>query len=74
MVFVLITVVKPILESLRKRFATYETSTKGIIDHYAKLNMVKEVDSSVSKADVVKAVSDIMQKQFPKSLNSSGDN
>lgn len=57
------------LESLRKRFKTYESSTKGIIEHYAKLNMVREVDASVSKIQVAKAVSEIVQKEFPKALN-----
>ncbi|XP_002740977.1 UMP-CMP kinase-like [Saccoglossus kowalevskii] len=39
-------------ESLKKRFETYVTSTKPIIDHYAEKNLVKKVDGSRS-ADAV---------------------
>ncbi len=33
------------IEALRKRFKTYEESTKGIIEHYRDLGKVREVDS-----------------------------
>lgn len=62
------------LESLRKRFKTYEESTKGIIEHYAKMGKVREVDSTVSREKVAEAVSTIMTDSFgPKTCCDSGD-
>jgi len=52
------------LDSLRKRFATYESSTKGIIEHYRVLGKVKEVDSTVSKEKVAAAVAKIIEDEF----------
>jgi len=59
---------------LRKRFATFEGSTKGIIEHYAKLGKVREVDSSIPKEGVAEAVSAIMASEFDThEPNDSGD-
>ena len=63
---------EPGLESLRKRFNTYEQSTKGIIEHYRKLGKVREVDSTVSKSEVAEAVSKIIAQEFH-ACNDSGD-
>jgi len=49
------------LESLRKRFATYEEQTKPVIEKFRSASMLHEVDSTVPAADVAAAVSKIIE-------------
>lgn len=44
------------LESLTTRLDEYHNSTKPVIDYYAKDNLVKDIDASLSVDDVFKAV------------------
>jgi len=53
-------------EAIKKRFVTYENSTRPIIEHFMKLNKVREVDSNRKVEDVfadVSAVFDAIEKQ-----------
>ncbi|CBY17743.1 unnamed protein product [Oikopleura dioica] len=52
------------IEALRKRFKTYEESTKGIIEHYRDLGKVREVDSSLTKEEVGETVSRIVEQDL----------
>lgn len=61
------------LEALRKRFRTYEESTKGIIEHYRELGKVREVDASLTREAVGLAVSKIVDMDFEEKPNVSGD-
>jgi len=49
------------LESLRKRFATYEEQTKPVIEKFRSASKLHEVDSTVPAADVAAAVSKIIE-------------
>merc|ERR1739848_985512 len=49
------------LESLRKRFATYEEQTKPVIEQFRSQSKLHEVDSTVPAEDVAAAVSKIIE-------------
>ncbi|XP_060523350.1 UMP-CMP kinase [Cylas formicarius] len=51
------------VESLKKRFNTYISETKPIIEHYANLNLVKTVDGSKSKDEVFNEVKSLFQTE-----------
>ncbi|CAH1135946.1 unnamed protein product [Ceutorhynchus assimilis] len=55
-------------ESLKKRFNTYASETKPIIDHYAKQNLVRTIDATKSEEEVYQEVEKLFQQQ------GSGDN
>lgn len=44
------------VDSLNKRFNTYSTETKPIIEHYDKQNLVKRIDATRSEEEVYKDV------------------
>jgi UMP-CMP kinase len=50
------------MDSLKKRFDTYCTSTMPIIDHYRKLDLVKQIDASSDPEEVF----ELVQKSFDK--------
>ncbi|KAF2885740.1 hypothetical protein ILUMI_20444 [Ignelater luminosus] len=56
------------IESLHKRFNTYTSETKPIIDYYRNLNLVQQIDATKSADDVYDAV-----KQAFLELGASGD-
>lgn len=51
------------IESLKKRFNTYATETKPIIEHYAKQNLVKTIDASKPAEEVFKEVESLFRKE-----------
>lgn len=48
------------IESLKKRIATYNTSTRPVIDHYDKLGLVKTIDASVDVDQVFEVVKKVI--------------
>ncbi|ENN77885.1 hypothetical protein D910_05855 [Dendroctonus ponderosae] len=50
------------IESLKKRFNTYSTETKPIIEHYAKQNLVKTIDATRPAEEVYKEVESLFRK------------
>jgi len=51
-------------ESIRKRIVTYNGHTMPIIDHYSKLNMVREIDAGEKSEDEVYALVEKIFKEF----------
>jgi len=49
-------------ESIRKRIVTYNTETLPIIEHYANLKLVQEIDGSKSADEVYKDVEAVFQR------------
>jgi len=49
-------------EAITKRFVTYENSTRPIIDHFASLGKVREVDSNRSVDDVFADVCEVFSE------------
>jgi len=56
-------------ETIKKRFNTYKDTTMPVIEYYAKLGKVAEVDSSPSVEDVHRKSSDIIRKLFAGQLS-----
>lgn len=56
------------IESLYKRFNTYISETKPIIDYYSNLNLVQQIDATKSADEVYESV-----KQAFLELGASGD-
>lgn len=52
------------VESIRKRFRTYSNETMPVINHYASLDRVAEIDSSVSIDEVHTKTVEVMSKLF----------
>lgn len=50
------------LGSLKKRFNTYVSETKPIIDHYAKQHLVKTIDATRTAEDVYKDVESLFRE------------
>lgn len=61
------------IESLRKRFKTYQESTQGVIKIFSQIDKIREVDSSKDKVQVAQAVKEIIEKEFKSEMNGSGD-
>jgi len=51
-------------ESIRRRIVTYNAHTMPIIDHYSKLNMVREIDAGEKNEDEVYALVEKIFKEF----------
>lgn len=49
------------MESLIKRFNTYQSETKPIIDHYQNLNLVRKIDATKSTDEVFEEVKKLFQ-------------
>jgi len=52
------------VESIKKRFRTYKSDTMPVIEHYASLGKVAEVNSSSSVDSVYKLVRDVVENIF----------
>lgn len=52
------------VESIKKRFRTYKSDTMPVIEHYASLGKVAEVNSSSSVDSVYKLVRDVVEDIF----------
>jgi UMP-CMP kinase len=52
------------VESIKKRFNTYNVESMPVIEYYAKLGKVAEIDSSASVENVHKAASAVVKKVF----------
>lgn len=52
------------VESIKKRFGTYKEQTMPVIEHYAKLNKVAEIDSSPTVEEVHAVASKAINKLF----------
>ncbi|EDR14935.1 uncharacterized protein LACBIDRAFT_244113 [Laccaria bicolor S238N-H82] len=52
------------VESIKKRFRTYKSDTMPVIEHYASLGKVAEVNSSGSVDSVYKLVGDVVEDIF----------
>ncbi|XP_022915048.1 UMP-CMP kinase [Onthophagus taurus] len=50
------------LESLKKRFNTYQVETKPIIDYYQKMNLVRRLDASLSPDEVFNQVKNVLNE------------
>ncbi|VEN51627.1 unnamed protein product [Callosobruchus maculatus] len=61
-------------DSLKKRFNTYLTETKPIIDHYAKSDLVRQIDATRSEEEVYGEVQRIFDEVATPTVASSGDN
>ncbi|KAL0578436.1 bifunctional uridylate/adenylate kinase [Marasmius crinis-equi] len=55
-------------ESIKKRFVTYKEQTMPVIEHYAKVGKVVEIDSSVSIEEVHQKANTAIQKLFTDSV------
>jgi UMP-CMP kinase len=49
-------------ESLKKRFDTYVNSTMPIIEHFRELNLVHEIDATISAEEVYANVKPLFEK------------
>lgn len=52
------------VESIKKRFRTYKSDTMPVIEYYAKLNKVAEIDSSPTVEEVHKVATKYIKKVF----------